>query len=167
MRGRCFSSTRTNKVRRLPWLDAPGLGATTLDHCEPSEPLMPKPLLTPFASAALKLPNRVCMAPTTRGRADNHGHVPPPFAVEYYAQRATAGLIVTEGTHISPRANGWENVPGIYTRNRLQVGETSPRLCMPAEERSSANFGIKVAFRTLICSKGNCLSRLPRLRRRE
>ncbi len=80
---------------------------------------MPQSLLTPYASAALKLPNRVCMAPMTRGRADNPGHVPPPLAVDYYAQRATAGLIITEGTHISPRANGWENVPGIYTPEQV------------------------------------------------
>ncbi len=76
-------------------------------------------LLTPFKSAALDLPNRVCMAPLTRGRADNPGHVPPALEVEYYTQRATAGLIVTEGTHISPRASGWEYVPGIYTPEQV------------------------------------------------
>ena len=59
------------------------------------------------------------MAPMTRGRADNPGHVPPAMEAEYYAQRASAGLIVTEGTHISPRANGWENVPGIYTPEQV------------------------------------------------
>ncbi|WP_263383770.1 alkene reductase [Granulicella arctica] len=76
-------------------------------------------LLTHFQSAALDLPNRVCMAPMTRGRADNPGHVPPELEVEYYTQRATAGLLITEGTHISPRANGWENVPGIYTPEQV------------------------------------------------
>ena len=59
------------------------------------------------------------MAPMTRGRADNPGHVPPELEAEYYSQRATAGLIVTEGTHISPRANGWEHVPGIYTPEQV------------------------------------------------
>lgn len=73
------------------------------------------PLLQPFASAALHLRNRICMAPMTRGRADNPEHVPADISVRYYQQRAGAGLIVTEGTHISPRANGWQNVPGIYT----------------------------------------------------
>lgn len=56
----------------------------------------------------------------TRGRADNPGHVPPAIEAEYYSQRATAGLIITEGTHISPRANGWESVPGIYSPEQLQ-----------------------------------------------
>ncbi len=59
------------------------------------------------------------MAPMTRGRADNAGHVPNQMMADYYAQRATAGLIVTEGTHISPQANGWENVPGIYTPEQI------------------------------------------------
>ena len=80
---------------------------------------MSSPLLTPFESAALKLPNRVCMAPMTRGRADNPGHVPPALEIEYYTQRATAGLLITEGAHISPRACGWENVPGIYTAEQV------------------------------------------------
>ena len=77
-------------------------------------------LLQPFTSNALHLKNRVCMAPLTRGRADNPGHVPPPIAVEYYTQRASAGLIITEGTHISPRANGWQHVPGIYTPEQVE-----------------------------------------------
>lgn len=76
-------------------------------------------LLEPFQSEALTLPNRVCMAPMTRGRADNAGHVPTEMMAEYYRQRATAGLIVTEGTHISPRANGWEHVPGIYSPEQV------------------------------------------------
>ena len=82
---------------------------------------MASPLLTPFTSPSLNLPNRICMAPMTRGRADNPGHVPPPIEIEYYTQRASAGLIITEGTHISPRANGWEYVPGIYTPEQVEA----------------------------------------------
>lgn len=73
----------------------------------------PMPLLLSFTSGALNLPNRICMAPMTRGRADRAGHVPKEISATYYTQRASAGLIITEGTHISPRANGWENVLGI------------------------------------------------------
>ena len=80
----------------------------------------PISLLSPFSSDALQLPNRVCMAPMTRGRADNAGHVPNEMMARYYTQRASAGLIITEGTHISPRANGWENVPGIYTPEQIE-----------------------------------------------
>ena len=77
------------------------------------------PLLQPFHSDALNLANRVCMAPMTRGRAENAAHVPTDLMAEYYAQRATAGLIVTEGTHVSARACGWKNVPGIYTAEQV------------------------------------------------
>ena len=76
-------------------------------------------LLQPYHSDALDLVNRVCMAPMTRGRADNAAHVPNETMAAYYAQRATAGLIVTEGTHVSARANGWKNVPGIYTAEQV------------------------------------------------
>ena len=85
----------------------------------PNGNLSSAPLLSSFTSDALHLPNRVCMAPMTRGRADNGGHVPNEMMATYYAQRASAGLIITEGTHISPRANGWENVPGIYTEDQV------------------------------------------------
>ncbi len=84
-----------------------------------SKPNFTAPLLQPFYSDALDLPNRVCMAPMTRGRANNPGHVPNDLMVQYYHQRASAGLIVTEGTHISERANGWEHVPGIYTADQV------------------------------------------------
>ena len=74
----------------------------------------------PLVQGALDLPNRICMAPMTRGRADNPGHVPTAMMANYYRQRASAGLLITEGTHISPRANGWENVPGIYTPEQIE-----------------------------------------------
>ena len=55
----------------------------------------------------------------TRGRADNPGHVPNDLMVRYYTDRAAAGLLITEGTHVSARANGWVNVPGIYTAEQV------------------------------------------------
>jgi len=54
-------------------------------------------LLTPVTLGAVSLENRILMAPLTRMRADNEG-VPSPLAMEYYAQRATAGLIISEAT---------------------------------------------------------------------
>jgi N-ethylmaleimide reductase len=67
----------------------------------------------------LQLANRMVMAPMTRSRANNLGHVATELIAEYYAQRATAGLIVTEGTFISPEAVGVVNVPGIYTKEQV------------------------------------------------
>lgn len=62
----------------------------------------------------LHLANRIVMAPLTRNRAVE-GNVPSPLAVDYYRQRASAGLIVSEGTQISPEGQGYEATPGIYS----------------------------------------------------
>ena len=60
------------------------------------------------------LPNRVVMAPMTRSRAGEAG-LPNKLMARYYCQRATAGLLITEGTHISEQAIGWWQAPGVYT----------------------------------------------------
>ena len=58
-------------------------------------------LLAPYSLGDLRLKNRIVMAPLTRTRADNQWKVPNELMVEYYAQRAGAGLIITEGTFVS------------------------------------------------------------------
>lgn len=67
----------------------------------------------------LKLKNRIVMAPMTRSRANEAG-VQPDYAAEYYAQRASAGLIITEAVNISPMAKGYINTPGIYTDKQIE-----------------------------------------------
>lgn len=69
-------------------------------------------------SPSLTLKNRIVMAPMTRNMADDN-FVPSALSAEYYARRADAGLIVTEGTIISPDARGYSNVPGIYTQAQI------------------------------------------------
>ena len=71
-------------------------------------------LLTSFELRDLSLPNRVVLAPMTRARAGKD-RIPNSLMAEYYCQRASAGLIITEATTISPQANGWNESPGIYT----------------------------------------------------
>ena len=71
-------------------------------------------LFEPIEVGKLTLPNRVVMAPLTRNRADEHG-VPQDIAVEYYRQRASVGLIITEGTQPSGVGQGYMNTPGIHT----------------------------------------------------
>lgn len=78
-----------------------------------------QPLLTPFKSAHLALRNRVVMAPMTRSRAENPGTVPNDLMAEYYGQRASAGLIISEGTYVSPEGVGYINVPGIYSPEQV------------------------------------------------
>lgn len=71
------------------------------------------PLLSPYSLHGLSLRNRVVMAPLTRGRAGRE-RVPNDLMVEYYTQRASAGLIISEATTISEQGIGWIDSPGIY-----------------------------------------------------
>ena len=75
-------------------------------------------LFQPVRLGPYQLANRIVMAPLTRSRAGEDG-VPRPLMAEYYAQRASAGLIVAEGTNISPQGRGYAFTPGLY--NDAQV----------------------------------------------
>ena len=77
-------------------------------------------LLSSVKLGDLTLKNRVAMAPMTRARAGEK-RIPNALMAKYYGQRANAGLIITEGTTISPQANGWQNSPGIYTLEQTQA----------------------------------------------
>jgi N-ethylmaleimide reductase len=75
---------------------------------------------SPITVGALDLPNRIVMAPMTRSRSDEQGCV-PGYAADYYAQRADAGLIVSEATNISPQAVGYAFTPGIWSDEQVQA----------------------------------------------
>ena len=77
-------------------------------------------LLSPVALGALTLPNRVIMAPMARCRATPDGRTPPSYG-EYFAQRSSAGLMVTEATLISPQAVGYPNAPGMWTDEHVSA----------------------------------------------
>jgi N-ethylmaleimide reductase len=68
---------------------------------------------------AIEAPNRILMAPLTRGRA-SPGHVPNALMAEYYTQRASAGLIISEATGISRQGLGWPSAPGVWTEEQTQ-----------------------------------------------
>ncbi len=72
-----------------------------------------EPLFEPLGVGAVTAPHRVFMAPLTRNRAHGDG-TPNELAIEYYRQRATAGLIITEATQISPLGKGYLDTPGIH-----------------------------------------------------
>lgn len=76
-------------------------------------------LFDPIQLGAVHAPNRVIMAPLTRGRAGKDG-VPSPLAAEYYAQRAGAGLIISEATGISREGLGWPFAPGLWTEAQVE-----------------------------------------------
>ena len=77
------------------------------------------PVLEPLRLGDLELKNRIVMAPLTRSRSSSEG-VPPSFAADYYAQRATAGLIISEATNVSPQAVGYALTPGIWSDAQVE-----------------------------------------------
>lgn len=80
---------------------------------------MTQSLFQPITLGALTLKNRIVMPPMTRSRASQPGDVANHMMATYYAQRASAGLIVSEGTQISPTAKGYAWTPGIYTSEQI------------------------------------------------
>ncbi len=75
-------------------------------------------LFSPLQLGAVTTPNRIFMAPLTRCRAEAH-NVPGDLSVEYYRQRAAAGLIISEATSISPAGFGYPNTPGIFSEAQV------------------------------------------------
>jgi N-ethylmaleimide reductase len=76
-------------------------------------------LFSPIQLGALSLPNRIIMAPLTRARATGD-RLPNDLMLEYYVQRAAAGLIISEATQISEQGAGWADTPGIHTEAQVQ-----------------------------------------------
>lgn len=77
------------------------------------------PLFQPYPLGRLTLANRIVMAPLTRNRA-GAGLVPGALAATYYAQRASAGLIISEATQVSAHAQGYQDTPGLYTQDQIE-----------------------------------------------
>lgn len=77
-------------------------------------------LFQPIKLGEIELPNRIAMASMSRARTENPGLVPTPLQAEYYQQRASAGLILTEGTWPSREAIGAINVPGLFTAEQAE-----------------------------------------------
>jgi N-ethylmaleimide reductase len=76
-------------------------------------------LFSPFRLGNIELANRMVMAPMTRCRAIEEGNIPSPSAVTYYVQRSQAGLIITEGSQVSPEGVGYIRTPGIYSLEQV------------------------------------------------
>jgi N-ethylmaleimide reductase len=75
-------------------------------------------LFDPITVGAINALNRIMMAPLTRGRATRN-HVPTPLMGEYYGQRASAGLIISEATGITQQGLGWPNAPGLWSAEQV------------------------------------------------
>lgn len=78
-----------------------------------------KNIFEPYTLGNIQLKNRIVMCPLTRSRA-TADHIPTPIMAAYYGERATAGLIITEGTAPSPNGVGYPRIPGIYNEEQVQ-----------------------------------------------
>src|SRR6202158_199883 len=105
------SSRRVNKRAK---------SSSPLDLLSRSAVMSAQPLFTPVRMGDLDLPNRIVMAPLTRMRAGSIDHVPTALHAEYYAQRASAGLIVAEATAISPDGFGYADIPGLWSADQVR-----------------------------------------------
>jgi N-ethylmaleimide reductase len=81
----------------------------------------PTRLFEPFKLGPITLPNRFVMAPLTRNRAIPPGMVPSPLAIDYYGQRASAGLLITEASQVSQQGQGYQDTPGIYSKEQVEA----------------------------------------------
>ncbi|HNF92100.1 MAG TPA: alkene reductase, partial [Accumulibacter sp.] len=80
---------------------------------------MSRKLFSRYSLASLVLPNRIVMAPMNRNRATDSQLAASAMTARYYAQRASAGLIIAEGTPVSPQARGCACTPGIYSTAQI------------------------------------------------
>ena len=113
-------------------------------------------LFDPVQLGPITLSNRIVMAPLTRSRADDAG-VPGELQATYYAQRASAGLIVTEATNISAQGKGYIRTPGIWTPGAgRRLAASPPRPCTTRAGASSCSSGTWAASRTPTCSRATC-----------
>jgi N-ethylmaleimide reductase len=87
-------------------------------------------LFEPLTIGDFELKNRIVLAPMTRGRAGVE-RIPNELMAQYYHQRASAGLLITEATVVSPQGNGWVGSPGIYTEKMVEGWKTVTRKLKP------------------------------------
>jgi 2,4-dienoyl-CoA reductase-like NADH-dependent reductase (Old Yellow Enzyme family) len=123
-------------------------------------------LQEPITVGELRLPNRIVMAPLTRNRANMPGRVPNALMRDYYVQRASAGMIITEATSVDPAGGGYPSTPGIWRPSRPRAGAASSTACTPPAAASSCSSGTWAASRTRSIMTGAPRSRQAPSRQR-
>ena len=93
-----------------------------------------KRLFEPLNLGGLQLQNRIVMAPMTRSRASEHNDLVSELHTEYYRQRASAGLLITEGVHPGKNGKGYCRTPGIYNRQQVAAWQ---RVTLPYTGRAA------------------------------
>ena len=113
----------------------------------------PLQLLDPIQVGDLRLPNRIFMAPLTRCRA-SAGRVPNLLMGEYYVQRASAGLILSEATAVSPMGVGYPDTPGIWSPEQVAGWTGKPRGFLFSRTRPNSSTGSTRPLPSATTSRG-------------
>ncbi len=141
------------------------------------------PLFQPFQLGPIQLANRMVMAPLTRNRAEA-GNVPGEMTIEYYAQRASVGLIIAEATQVSAQAQGYIATPGLHTPEQIagwrkvtdevharggkifvqlwHTGRMSHTVFQPAQQAPVAPSAIAAKAKTYVPKEGYVPTSTPR-----
>ncbi len=149
----------------------------------PHEPVLADALFQPIQLGRLQLANRMAMAPLTRNRA-GEGNAPGPLATEYYAQRASVGLIIAEATQVSATAQGYDHTPGLHTEAQVagwkqvtdavharggkifvqlwHTGRISHTLFQPGQQAPLAPSALQAQARTFVEGQGYIATSMPR-----
>ncbi len=103
-------------------------------------------LFTPLKLGDVDLPNRIIMAPLTRCRA-SEGRIPNSLMADYYVQRASAGLILTEATAVTPMGVGYPDTPGIWSDEQVEGWRQLPAPFTKRADASLCSSGMSAASR--------------------
>lgn len=112
-------------------------------------------LFNPLKIGAITTPNRIFMAPLTRLRNTEPGDIPTPMMAEYYRQRASAGLIITEATQVSFQAKGYSGAPGLHTPEQISAWKKLMKEFIRLAVLATCNYGIRGECLTLLSSRSN------------
>jgi 2,4-dienoyl-CoA reductase-like NADH-dependent reductase (Old Yellow Enzyme family) len=115
-------------------------------------------LFDPLKLGAYTLPNRILMAPLTRSRAGSE-RVPNKLMAQYYAQRTSAGLIVSEATSVTPMGVGYADTPGIWSDEQTEGWCGVTKAVHAKGGASSCSSGMSDVFPIRSSSMANCLWR--------
>ena len=94
--------------------------AASVPQTAPAQQTTVERLFQPVKLGRYDLPHRIVMAPLTRSRARQPGNIPTPLNASYYAQRASAALIITEATQVSMQGQGYAWTPGIHSHEQIE-----------------------------------------------
>ena len=123
-------------------------------------------LFDPLKIGDLEVPNRIFLAPLTRNRSTGEGRVPNALMRDYYVQRASAGLIISEATSVTPVGVGYPHTPGVWSDEQVDGWRRIVEKVHAAGDASCSSSGMSGAFPTPPITTGRFRLRQARSRRK-